>query len=67
MTTKVVKNRFFGLREPLQYLLDMLLRTGRFPDSFKKVQVTPLLKASDSPKIFSNYKPVSVSHCFQKF
>ena len=37
MTTKVftLLNSFGELQEPLQYLFDMLLRTGTFPDSLK--------------------------------
>ena len=61
-----VKKCFWVLCKPLIYLFQISLEKGLFPDDLKIGKVTPIYKAKDDSDI-SNYKPISVLHCFSKF
>ena len=47
------------LASPLSQLLNLCMREGHYPGSFKVARVVPVFKAED-PTQFSNYRPVSV-------
>ena len=48
-----------SISEPLSYVCNMSLQEGLFPDELKIANVIPLYKCDD-PKLFNNYRPVSV-------
>ena len=47
------------ISEPLSHICNMSLQEGIFPDELKIAHVIPLYKCDD-PKLFNNYRPVSV-------
>ena len=47
------------ISEPLSHVCNMSLQEGIFPDELKIANVIPLYKCDD-PKLFNNYRPVSV-------
>ena len=47
------------ISEPLSHVCNMSLQEGIFPDELKIASVIPLYKCDD-PKLFNNYRPVSV-------
>ena len=63
------KKKWFGeLCEPLNYLFDLSIVEGIFPDGLKIAKVTPIYKADKSSNIsnISNYRPISALPCFSK-
>ena len=61
----VIKNCFSELNMPLNYLFDMTLESGIFPNKLKISRVIPFYKAGD-PANITNYRPISVFLCFSK-
>ena len=61
------KNAFGALRtlNPFNYLFQLSLEKGSFPDDLKIEKVSPIYKDGDSSDI-SNYRPISVPTCFSK-
>ena len=47
------------ISEPFSHVCNMSLQEGIFPDELKIANVIPLYKCDD-PKLFNNYRPVSV-------
>ena len=50
---------------PLLKILNLSLTTGVVPNDFKLAKVIPVYKNGD-PRIFSNYRPISILPCFSK-
>ena len=61
----VIKICFGELCEPLEYLFNLSIVKGIFPDDLKISKVTPIYKADNSCNV-SNYRPISVLPCFSK-
>ena len=59
LNAQVIKSARFFLIDPLVFICNLSITTGVFPDQLKIAKVIPLYKSED-PKIFSNYRPVSV-------
>ena len=59
LSAQVIKSTRLFLIDPLVFICNLSLTTGVFPDQLKIAKVIPLYK-NDDPKIFSNYRPVSV-------
>ena len=59
LSAQIIKSAKLFLIDPLVFICNLSLTTGIFPDQLKVAKVLPLYK-SDDPKIFSNYRPVSV-------
>ena len=71
MSFNVICNKkkwFVELCEPLNYLFDLSIVEGIFPDGLKIAKVTPIYKADKSSNIsnISNYRPISALPCFSK-
>ena len=50
---------------PLLKIFNLSLTTGVVPNDFKLAKVIPVYKNGD-PRIFSNYRPISILPCFSK-
>ena len=62
----LLKNVLFSsLCERLQYLFNLSIEKGIFPDDLKIAKVTPIYKADDKSDL-TNYRPISVLSCFSK-
>ena len=61
----VIKHYFGELWGPLNYLFDLSLQSGIFPDLMKIAIVSPVFKTGDAVDI-SNYRPSSVLPCSPK-
>ena len=59
LSAQILKTAKCFLIDPLVFICNLSMITGTFPDQLKIAKVLPLYK-SDDPKIFSNYRPVSV-------
>ncbi|CAB3254900.1 unnamed protein product [Arctia plantaginis] len=55
--------RFFV--RPLTFILNLCIKTGVFPDLFKKALIHPIHKAGDADQV-NNYRPISVLPCLSK-
>ena len=55
----VLKWSVDSISEPVSCVYTMSLQEGIFPDELKIANVIPLYKCDD-PKLFNNYRPVSV-------
>ena len=51
--------------EPLEYLFNLSMEKGVFPDDLEIARVTPVYKGENSSDV-SNYRPISVLLCFSK-
>ena len=60
-----VKNSFYSLIQPLQYLYNQSLSAGILPNAWKRSFTTPIFK-SGSRQDISNYRPISIINCFAK-
>ena len=49
----------------LSYIFNLSFLQGKFPDAFKKTNIVPIFKKSDS-KNLSNYQPISLLSSFSK-
>ena len=62
---KLIKLGADHLSAPLQYLINMTIRSSCFPTDLKAAEVTPIYKKEDRLNK-SNYRPVSVLPCISK-
>ena len=53
---KSIKNE---MAKPLTLIINQMLKTGIFPNAFKKSKITPLFKKGDS-SLVANYRPISL-------
>src|SRR5436190_20383852 len=63
--TKFIKDNISTFAEPLLHIINLSIRTGKFPDAFKIARVTPIYKSGDK-SLFSNYRPISLLSVFSK-
>ena len=54
-----------SLVAPLKSIFDTILRTGKFPNQWKRANVTPVLK-KDNKQLIKNYRPISLLPIFGK-
>ena len=59
ISSRACKDAFLVLAEQLVHLFNCSLRTGIFPDEWKRAKVIPLYKGGDR-EIVGNYRPVSL-------
>ena len=59
ISNKVLKYIKLELSNSLTLIVNQMLTTGIFPDSFKKSKITPIFKKGDS-SLFVNYRPISL-------
>ena len=59
LSAVIIKSASEFITPPLVFICNLSLKTSCFPDQLKIAKVIPLFKADD-PRIFSNYRPVSV-------
>ena len=62
---KIIKCTVNCCLKPLEHIINLSLITGIVPNQWKRANVIPLYK-SDNPKIFNNYRPVSLLPVFSK-
>lgn len=60
----IYQYRKFFVR-PLTFIFNLCIKTGVFPDLFKKALIHPIHKAGDADCI-TNYRPISVLPCLSK-
>ena len=65
ISAKIVKQTYEYFLSPLTYVCNLSITQGRFPSELKLARVIPLFK-SESPTVYTNYRPVSVLTCFSK-
>ena len=54
-----------SLTVPLKMIFDNIIRTGRFPEQWKRANVTPVHKKEDK-HLIKNYRPISLLPIFAK-
>ena len=59
VATYVLKDTFKCLPHHLHHILNLVIRTSKFPDSWKKATVTPLPKGGDKSDV-NNFRPISI-------
>ena len=59
ISNKLLKVLKFELSKPLTLIINQMITTGVFPDSFKISKIIPLFKKGDS-SLLSNYRPISL-------
>ena len=59
ISNKVLKYIKLELSNSLTLIINQMLTTGIFPDSFKKSKITPIFKKGDS-SLLINYRPISL-------
>ena len=62
----VIRKLYHELKIPLMNIFSLSVKKGIFPEKMKIAKVSPILKKGDK-SITSNYRPISVLPCFQKF
>lgn len=61
----IVKSSIISIAKPLTDIFNKSYTTGIVPDSLKIARVVPIFKDGD-PKLYSNYRPISILTCFSK-
>ena len=59
ISNKVLKSIKNKIAKPLTLIINQLLKTGTFPNAFKKSKITQLFKKGDS-SLLANYRPISL-------
>ena len=57
--TKLLKLTKNILSKPLTLIINQMITTGIFPDSFKKSKIIPIFKKGDQ-SLLINYRPISL-------
>jgi len=52
--------------QPLTHIINFSIKTGIFPDVWKKALVKPIFKSGNTTDV-SNYRPISLVPVFQKY
>ena len=65
ISSSIVKHTCHYFIEPLIHVSNLFITQGVFPHELKVAKVIPLFKSND-PRVFSNYRPVSVLPLFSK-
>lgn len=55
----IIKGMVDCLLQPLTFLFNLSLKTGTFPDEWKKVKICPIFKKGEKADI-TNYRPVAI-------
>lgn len=63
--SSIVKLCVTGITKPLNYILNLTLETGVFPDALKTAVVIPVFKKGDTYDL-TNYRPISLLPSFSK-
>ena len=66
ISNKLLKLLKMELCKSLTLIINQMITTGIFPDSFKISKITPLFKKGDV-SLLSNYRPISLCQQSQKF
>ena len=59
ISNKIVKLLKNEISKPLTVIVNQMLKTGIFPDSFKTSEIVPLFKKGDHG-LLNNYRPISL-------
>ena len=59
ISNKVLKSIKNEIAKPLTLIINQMLKTGIFPNAFKKSKITPLFKMGYS-LLVANYRPISL-------
>ena len=59
ISNKLFKSIRYELCKPLTLIINQMLSSGVFPETFKKYKIIPLYKMGDS-SLLSNYRPISL-------
>lgn len=62
---KLLKTSVSLISQPLMYIINLMFKTGVFPDQLKKAKVVPLFKSGDR-NVINNYRPISILPAFNK-
>ena len=65
LRTDIIKDVIRDIAKPITHICNLSFMEGVFPDSMKLAKVTPIYKKGD-PKLFPNYRPISVLSIFSK-
>ena len=65
LSPKLVKMCSYSLNEPLAFIFNRSIASGKYPKIFKMAKIIPLYKA-DKHCDPSNYRPISLLNCFDK-
>ena len=61
----VIKKIIHLIANPIMHICNISMSSGIFPDKMKVAKVIPVFKKGN-PKLYSNYRPISVLSCFSK-
>lgn len=65
ITNEVLKASVEYTTQPLSYLINLALSTGKFPSNLKTATIKPLFKGGDKSKL-TNYRPISLTSSIAK-
>ena len=65
MNMSLIKKIIVPIAKPLEYIFNLSLSSGIFPDLMKVAKVVPLFKSGQN-NVFTNYRPVSLLPQFSK-
>jgi hypothetical protein len=63
--TKFIKEHINAVIEPLLFIINESIRTGKFPNAFKIAKVIPIFKSGSKSDI-NNFRPISMLSVFAK-
>ena len=59
IASRILKDTFLTLPEHLRHIINLIIRTNIFPDSWKSAVVSPIPKGGDSSDV-NNLRPISI-------